>query len=158
MHPNEQRLTDFYQAFARRDAAPMRAAYAPDATFSDSAFVGLTGDEIGDMWTMLAERAKDFRLEFRDVKADDTRGSAHWEAWYLFQGNRQVHNVIDATFTFDAQGRITTHLDHFEFWRWSRQALGLPGVLLGWTGFLQRAVQKNARKGLEDFRSKQKKA
>lgn len=156
MHPNEQRLTDFYQAFARRDAAPMRAAYAPDATFSDSAFVGLVGEEIGDMWTMLAERAKDFRLEFRDVKADDTKGSAHWEAWYLFQGNRQVHNVIDATFTFDAQGRITTHVDHFEFWRWSRQALGLPGVLLGWSGFLQRAVQKNARKGLEEFRSKKK--
>ena len=75
MHPNELLLTGFYQAFARKDAAPMRAAYAPEAQFTDPAFPSLRGAAIGDMWTMLCEQAKDFRLEFRDVKADDGAGS-----------------------------------------------------------------------------------
>ena len=36
MHPNAELLTRFYQAFARGDAATMRQAYAPGATFSDA--------------------------------------------------------------------------------------------------------------------------
>jgi len=67
-HPNAALLTRFYEAFNRMDAAVMRAAYAPDARFDDPAFPGLQGDAIGDMWTMLCERAQDFSLEFRDGK------------------------------------------------------------------------------------------
>jgi ketosteroid isomerase-like protein len=155
MHPNAELLTRFYEAFNRRDAAAMRTAYAPDATFSDEAFPGLKGDEVGDMWAMLCERAKDFRVEFRDVKADDTTGSAHWEAWYLFNGTNPVHNVIDATFTFK-DGRIATHVDRFDFWRWSRQGLGLPGLLLGWSGFLRRTVQGRSKKLLASWRAGKK--
>jgi ketosteroid isomerase-like protein len=151
VHPHAELVTRFYQAFARRDAATMRAAYTPDATFSDAAFVDLRGAEVGDMWAMLCTRARDFRLEFRDVVADDVGGRAHWEARYLFQGKRPVHNVIEAAFTFQA-GRIATHVDTFDFWRWSRQALGLPGVLLGWSGGLQRSVQQRSRKLLDDYR------
>jgi len=155
MHPNAELITRFYQAFNRGDAATMRAAYQPDATFSDQAFPGLKGEEVGDMWTMLVGRAKDFRLEFRDVQADDARGQAHWEAWYLFGGQRRVHNVIDASFTF-RDGRIATHVDHFDFWRWSRQALGLPGALLGWSGGLRRTVQQRSRKLLDEYRKTQR--
>ena len=38
MHPNEALLTGFYAAFARQDSAPMRAAYASGAQFTDPAF------------------------------------------------------------------------------------------------------------------------
>ncbi len=154
MHPNAELVTRFYEAFNRGDAATMRAAYAPDATFSDPAFPGLQGSEVGDMWAMLVKRATDFRLEFRDVQADGERGQAHWEAWYLFGGQRKVHNVIDATFTF-RDGRIATHVDHFDFWRWSRQALGLPGLLMGWSPALRRTVQQRSRTLLADFRARQ---
>ena len=153
MHPNAQLLTDFYTGFNKQDPAPMVKAYASDAEFSDPAFPNLKGSEIGDMWTMLCGRAKGFSLVFRDITADDTRGSAHWEADYLFQGGRKVHNVIDATFTF-REGKILKHVDRFDFWRWSRMALGPPGMLLGWTGFLRSKVQAQAAKGLLEFRSK----
>jgi hypothetical protein len=151
MHPNAELLTRFYEAFNRLDPGPMRAAYAPGATFSDEAFVGLQGDEVGDMWAMLCARARGFRLEFRGVEADDRKGQAHWEAWYLFGGGRPVHNVIDASFTFQ-DGLILTHVDRFDFWRWSRQALGLPGVLLGWSGGLRRTVQQRSRRLLAEYR------
>ena len=83
------------------------------------------------MWRMLAGRAADLRVESSAFTASDTTGSAHWEAWYTFTATgRPVHNVIDAEFAF-AGGGITRHVDRFDLYRWSRQALGARGVLLG---------------------------
>jgi hypothetical protein len=51
-------------------------------------------------------------------------------------------------------GKIVRHRDQFNLWKWARQALGLKGLLLGWTPFLQNAVRAQAAKGLTIFRSK----
>lgn len=150
MHPNALLITGFYEAFARQDPGPMRAVYADDARFGDGAFPDLRGRDIGDMWAMLCERAQGFSLSFRDVQADDAKGSAHWEARYLFGGKRKVHNVIDAAFVF-RDGRVVQHTDTFDFYRWSRQALGAAGWLLGWSGFLQRQVQRRSAKLLSGW-------
>jgi len=57
--------------------------------------------------------------------ADDTAGSVHWEARYRFSATgRLVWNRTDAHLRFDADGCIAEHCDDFDFWRWSRQALG----------------------------------
>ena len=154
MHPNEKLIREFYEAFQRRDAEGMTRCYAPDVTFGDPVFPELKGDDAGAMWTMLCEQGKDLRLEFRDVAADDREGRAHWEAWYSFgPGKRPVHNVIEARFEL-RDGRIVRHQDTFDFYRWSRQALGFMGLLFGWTGFLRRAVQKQAAAGLRKFRAR----
>ncbi len=36
-----------------------------------------------------------------------------------------------------ADGKIIEHTDEFDIYKWSRQALGLPGILLGWSGYLK---------------------
>ena len=149
---NAALIQRFYEAFARRDAANMAACYHAEARFSDPAFPDLQGADIGAMWTMLCERAQDFSLSFSAVKTEGDRGSAHWEARYLFsKTGRQVHNVIDASFVF-RDGLIIQHDDRFDFWRWSRMALGAPGLLLGWSGFLRGKVQAEAAKGLAAFK------
>jgi hypothetical protein len=51
---------------------------------------------------------------------------------------------------------VVEHVDSFDFWRWSRQSLGVVGVLLGWSGWLRRKVQAQARKGLDRFLEQQK--
>lgn len=67
-------------------------------------------------------------------------GRAHWEAHYRFSvTKRVVHNIIEAEFTFMPEGLIATHKDTFDFWRWSRQALGLGGIVLGWIPFFRKA-------------------
>jgi len=148
VHANARLIEAFYAAFSRRDAVTMAACYAPDAHFRDPVF-DLRGAEIGAMWSMLCARGKDLALEWRDVRADDATGSAHWEPRYTFSATgRQVHNVIDATFTL-RDGRIVEHVDRFDLWRWSRMALGAKGVLLGWTPLVRNAVQAQARKGLD---------
>ena len=145
---NVQLIDGFYAAFARRDAVTMAAAYAPDARFTDPVF-DLAGPQVGAMWAMLCERGKDLKVVWRDVHADDARGTAHWDADYTFSGTgRPVHNAIDAAFTF-RDGLIATHVDSFDLWRWTRMALGAKGVLLGWTPFVRNAIRGQARRGLD---------
>lgn len=154
MHENARLVTEFYEAFARRDAEAMVRAYADDVRFSDPVFPELKGERARDMWRMLCERGKDLEIEFRDVRADDAKGSAHWEARYTFSvTGRSVHNVIDASFVFSG-GKIVEHVDSFDLWRWTRMALGPTGTLLGWTPLVQNKVRKTAEKGLEAYRKR----
>lgn len=145
-----------YAAFAKLDAGAMQACYAADARFDDEAFSLRGREEIGGMWRMLCEavRAKGMAQWKLDVSAVTER-SAHWEPTYLFSATgRVVHNVIDAEFEFDAAGLITRHTDRFDFWRWARQALGAPGLLLGWSPFLRAKVRAQAAANLRRFLAK----
>lgn len=154
MHPNAQLIERFYAAFARRDAEAMAACYHPEVEFSDPVFPDLRGQAACDMWRMLTARAADLEIRFEVRGADDSRGAAHWEADYTFtRTGRKVRNRIDAEFEFDA-GLIRRHRDHFDLWRWSRMALGAPGLALGWSPVIGNAVRKEAAKGLEAFRRK----
>ncbi len=157
MHPNEQTLIRFYTAFAALDADTMARCYADDATFDDPAFSLKGRREIGGMWQMLcaATRGKgrqDWRLDFKDVRADASTGHAHWEAHYRFSATKRlVHNIIEADFTFTPEGLIASHKDSFDFWRWSRQALGMGGWVLGWAPFFNKQVRTQTRAALAKY-------
>ena len=153
IHPNAELLERLYASFARRDAAAMADCYAPDAVFRDPVFA-LSGADVGAMWAMLCERGRDLVLAWRDVRADDGTGAAHWEPRYTFAATgRAVHNVIESRFTF-RDGRIATHADTFDLWRWSRMALGPKGALLGWTPLFRRAIRAQARQGLDRWKAR----
>ncbi|HEU0016322.1 MAG TPA: nuclear transport factor 2 family protein, partial [Longimicrobium sp.] len=150
MHPNAALIERFYTAFAARDAAGMKACYHPDVVFSDPAFGELRGAQAGAMWALLLERGRDLRVTFSDVRADDERGGAHWEAHYTFgHTGRAVHNRIDAEFEF-RDGLIARHTDRFDFWAWARQALGPAGWVLGLWPF-RLLVRRRARADLDRF-------
>jgi ketosteroid isomerase-like protein len=158
MHPNARLIEEFYAAFAARDAARMVACYGPGMRFCDPVFAELRGAEVGAMWSMLCARGKDLRVTVSNVQADDTNGSAHWDADYTFSATgRPVHNSIDAIFLF-REGRIVEHVDEFDLARWAGMALGLKGRLLGWTDFVQDAIRKQADAGLRAWMEKQARA
>ena len=146
----------FYAAFARLDGAAMQACYAPDATFDDEVFSLKGQAQIGGMWRMLCDTIEATGMaHWKLVVSGITAHSAHWEAHYMFSAaGRLVHNKVDAAFTFDGNGRITTHRDCFDFWTWSRQALGAPGLLLGWSSFLRNKVRAQAAAKLQRFLGK----
>jgi ketosteroid isomerase-like protein len=149
--PNEEIIVKFYTAFGDRDYATMQDCYHGDATFSDAVFQNLNSREVKAMWQMLVTSSKDIKVTFSEVKGNADQGSCRWDAFYSFsQTNRQVHNIIHARFKFQ-DGLIIEHRDHFDFWRWSRMALGTPGLLLGWSPMLKNKVRKAARAKLEKF-------
>ena len=152
---NVATIERLYAALGRADGEAMVACYAPQATFTDPVFVGLSDGEPADMWRMLTSRAQDMSVELVDRAADDVRGSAHWVARYTFtQTGRPVVNDVRSIFRFDEAALIVDQQDDFDFWRWARQALGRPGLLLGWTPVLQHQVRDRAMSGLEAFRDR----
>ncbi len=153
MHPNQQLILTFYTCFQNKDYKGMQACYADNATFSDAVFKNLNSKQVKAMWQMLITSGKDLRLEFKDLVADDTTGSAHWDAYYTFsKTGKKVINRIDAKFVFE-NGKIVKHTDTFNFYSWAKQALGTIGYVLGWTSFLNNKVQKTAQDSLAKFMS-----
>jgi limonene-1,2-epoxide hydrolase len=151
MNTNEKLITDFYSAFQNKDWKAMQACYHDDILFNDPVFSNLEGKEAKAMWHMLILSGKDLTLQFNSVKADEQKGSAHWEAFYSFsRTGRKVHNVIDAQFKFK-ESKIIRHTDVFDFWKWSRMALGTPGLLLGWSPIVHNKVTATAETGLRKF-------
>jgi hypothetical protein len=151
---NEATIRKLYEGLDRHDGEAMASCYAADAGFSDPAFPDLHGSQPGDMWRMLTARATDLGCELVEAKADDQAGSATWIATYTFgDTGRRVVNRVQSAFRFDDAGLIAEQHDEFPFWKWSRQALGLPGMLLGWTPLLRSKVQANAAAQLARFRA-----
>jgi ketosteroid isomerase-like protein len=145
-HPNQQIIEQLYSSFQAGDAAGMVACYHPEATFEDPAFGKLHGQEVGQMWTMLLERAKGhLDITYSDIRAGDEYGAAYWEAKYPFsRTGRPVHNKIHSHFIFK-DGKIFEQKDTFSLWQWASMALGLPGKLLGFMPFFRKKIQEQSR-------------
>ena len=155
MNSNEQLIHQFYTSFARLDVAGMQSCYHKQVHFSDPAFPDLWGEEAGAMWVMLTDALKKnptgWKLEYNDVVAGEEEGSCTWEAHYTFSPTgRKVHNIISAKFRF-RDGKIIDHADTFDFYRWAKMALGTTGLLMGWTGYFRKALQRKTKQRLQQF-------
>ena len=105
---------------------------------------------------MLCKRAKDFSLNYSDIKSvDEEYYTCNWVANYTFSATgKKVTNRVKA-FMRIQNGKITEHSDAFRLSTWMAQALGFKGYWLGWTGFMKRAVQKKARLNLTTYMNQQ---
>jgi ketosteroid isomerase-like protein len=155
MSDNAQLIREFYTAFQQLDHKTMNECYSHDIIFSDPVFLVLQGDEVRAMWEMLCTNARDFSLSFSNIQLlDEEYATCNWTANYTFsKTGRKVVNNIKAFMKFK-DGKIIEHSDAFRLSTWIGQALGWKGILFGWTGFMKRAVQKNARRSLERFMGK----
>jgi ketosteroid isomerase-like protein len=154
MNENEELIKKFYTALANQDATIMASCYHTNIVFQDPVFGILRGKEASKMWQMLIENSKgNLKIVLSNVISTTNSGSATWVATYNFsKTNRKVINIINATFEFK-DGLIIKHNDTFDLWKWSSQAFGLKGFLLGWTGFMQRKIQEQARISLGKFQN-----
>jgi hypothetical protein len=138
----------FYEAFALGDFHTMGLLYAPHARFSDPVFRNLDTAQVRAMWQMLLTRSREFTLSYNIKDSSADRAQVIWIAEYIFTGTgRPVSNRVVTDMRF-AANRIVQQQDHFSFWRWSRQALGLQGTLLGWSPLLQSRVRAQAMASL----------
>ncbi|WP_394759509.1 nuclear transport factor 2 family protein [Flavobacterium sp.] len=139
---NKQLIEKFYTSFANGSAEGMISCYHDDIQFEDPAFGKLEGEDVKVMWQMLLSRNSGLKLNFNTVEANKNKGSANWVAEYTYsQTGRKVVNKISAKFEF-ADGKIIKHTDYFDIWKWTQQALGWKGYLLGWTPFMQNKIRK----------------
>lgn len=154
MH-NEAVIKQFYQSFSDGNADGMIACYHDDIVFTDPAFGTLEGEKAKAMWQMLLSRGDSKpEIQFSNVSADDKYGKADWVAKYNYgPQKRKVVNTITARFAFK-DGKIIKHTDDFDLWKWSQQALGVSGYLLGWSSFMKNQIQKKTNGLLGKFMGK----
>ncbi|WP_430468313.1 nuclear transport factor 2 family protein [Winogradskyella ouciana] len=146
-------IETFYKAFNNLDASTMCSCYHEDIVFEDPAFGRLEGERAKAMWQMLCESQKDknFKVEVSNINSNDTEGSAHWEAYYIFsKSGRKVHNKIDAQFEFK-DGLIINHKDNFNLHKWARQALGFKGLVIGRTRYFKNKLKAQTNRLLDKY-------
>lgn len=155
MRSNSELVHHFYDSFATGDIESMVACYDDSATFEDPAFGKLNGEDVRNMWRMLHESSKgQIKVSFHSIQENNEKVSAKWKAEYIFsQTGRPVINEIDANFII-SNGKIVQHIDTFNLWKWSRQALGFTGLIIGYTTFFRKALQKKTRHLLRKFDQK----
>lgn len=153
---NKELITEFYTAFANGDTQKMKACYADNIQFEDPAFGVLKGEKAGYMWEMLVKRSKgDLDVKFSDIIVNGNQGSAKWVATYIYSDTkRKVVNHISAKFEFE-DGKIIKHTDDFDLWKWTKQALGFLGYLLGWSSFMKNKIQSQTTMLLSNYIKKQ---
>lgn len=152
---NEKLIKKFYQSFSAGNAAAMIECYHDDIIFEDPAFGELKGEKAKAMWQMLLSRSEVApQIQFHSVTANDKTGAATWIAEYKYgKQKRKVVNHISANFEF-LDGKIIRHKDDFDLWKWSQQALGISGYLLGWSGFMRSKVQATTNGLLRKYMEK----
>ncbi len=157
MNQNEATIHKFYTAFQNKDYTTMQSCYADDTVFNDPAFGLIDAEHARAMWEMHCKKAKKLSLTFGNIQLlDDEYATCDWCAQYQFGKNgRRVNNKIRAHLRLK-DGLIVEHTDAFDFYKWTRMALGLNGFLFGWSNFMQGRIQKKARKTLVEYIDKNK--
>ena len=151
MNNNEELIQTFYDAFARLDFETMQNSYSENPVFNDPVFGILQGDEVKAMWEMLCKNAKGLTINLEKIMVDGEYGTCNWTAIYSFsKTGRKVVNKIKAHMRI-ADSKIIEHTDEFDIYKWSRHALGLPGILLGWSGYLKNKIRSDAKNKLKKF-------
>ncbi|OIQ28579.1 MAG: hypothetical protein BM564_09290 [Bacteroidetes bacterium MedPE-SWsnd-G2] len=152
----EQVLKKFYSSFDNLDYNGMISCYHPEAQFSDPAFGTLNYDDIRLMWQMLctSQSKENFKVNYYNINCVSNSCSADWKAIYLLsKTSKRVHNSIHSIFVFK-DGLIYRQKDDFNLYHWAKQALGLKGVLLGWTPYFQRQLQERTISMLSRYKLK----
>ena len=152
MTNREQLINNFYSSFKKLDHKGMNNCYSNDIVFFDPVFGLLRGEEAKCMWEMLCRNAKDFSLSYGNIQhLDEEYSTCNWEATYTFsKTGKKVVNKIKANMRFE-DGKIVEHSDAFSLHKWSSQALGFSGWLLGWNSFFQRKIKNGAKRNLLKF-------
>ncbi len=151
---NKELIQKFYTAFSDGDSDSMIACYHEDVVFEDPAFGELNGDKAKSMWKMLVGRRKESETTISFNVLNDHH--AEWVAQYKYGPNkRPVTNKISSKFEFQ-DAKIIHHTDYFSLWKWTRQALGTSGFLLGWSTFMRKKIQATTNKLLAKYMMQQK--
>lgn len=152
---NTDLVEKFYSSFSNGNVKEMTECYHESVVFQDPVFGILKGEQAMKMWEMLlSRRTKTTKISFDNIQATEEKGSANWTAEYVYgEANRKVVNVVSASFKFK-DGKIIEHIDTFDLWKWTQQAMGVIGYVLGWTPFMKNKIQKTTNQQLNDFISK----
>jgi ketosteroid isomerase-like protein len=149
---NQELIHKFYTSFSNGNIKEMIECYHEDITFQDPVFGRLEGERAMKMWEMLLSiKNQDTTVTFDNIQSNSDNGKVNWVANYSYgKTKRKVTNKVSAQFKFK-DGKIIEHIDSFDLWKWTKQAMGIAGYLIGWTPFLKSKIQATTNKRLDNY-------
>jgi len=152
---NNELIEKFYSSFSNGNIKEMTECYHKNISFHDPVFGTLKRKRVLKMWEMLlSRRTKSTKISFTNIQTTIETGTANWTAEYIYgEKNRKIINIVSANFKFK-DGKIIEHTDTFNLWKWTQQAIGTVGYLIGWTPFMRNKIQKTAKQQLDNFMNK----
>jgi hypothetical protein len=119
--------------------------------FSDPAFP-ISTRGVAAMWRMLCERGKDLACRLRH-RADASTGARTVVRTTRIRPPAGTSRTGSMRRSRSATAASPSHRDRFDLYRWARQALGVPGLLLGWSPPMQSAIRRKAAAALAAWRA-----
>jgi ketosteroid isomerase-like protein len=148
---NYQLLQTFYIALANRDVKTMLSCYHENVIYHDVGFGLQKGKDAKKVWLYLMRKGdENVVITFSNIVANETNGEANWIAKYTFN-NRKIENHISVTFQFK-DGKIIYHKDDYSLFKWSQQAFGLVGYLVGWSPIFHWFIRWQMRRLLLNYK------
>lgn len=140
-------MEQFYDAFSRRNPADMNCFYTNNIYFSDPIFGLLDGDKVKEMWKFMCANTLELSLLHRNFSdRGDHYFTYEWVANYRFLPTGKKVLLKAKAYMKIENGEIIEHSDAYSFYKWVRQAYGIPGWLLGWSSVFKKRVRKKMLK------------
>ncbi|MFK7950487.1 MAG: nuclear transport factor 2 family protein [Saprospiraceae bacterium] len=147
---NQQLIQVFFTAFANKDLDTMLDCYHKNVIYDDVGFGKQEGEKAKKVWRFLIQNVdKNAIITFSNIQISASTGQANWTTKYTF-GKRKITNQITATFRFQ-DGKIIYHKDDYSLWKWSQQAFGLIGFLIGWLPLFRWLIRWQMQRNLQRF-------
>jgi hypothetical protein len=152
MSPNQNIIHQFFQSLENRDYKKLQSCYAENAVYNNQVMGLLDIDSTKAMWQLLCTCIPDLKTSYSNIQElDEEYATCLWEEKYTDNG-KLILKKNKAYFRIQ-DGLIIEHTDGFNFYDWCKQNYGLVGYLFGWSTFMQKRIQKKARKGLIDYKN-----
>ncbi len=147
---NYQLLLTFFTAFAKKDLDAMLDCYHKNVVYDDVSFGKQQQEKAKAVWRFLIKNVGEKAvITFSNIQTSATSGQANGTITYYF-GKRKITNEITATFHFQ-DGKIIYHKDEYNLWKWSQQAFGFVGYLIGWSLAFRWLIRWQMQRSLQAF-------
>lgn len=124
--------------------------YHKNVVYDDVGFGKQKGENAKAVWQFLIENVdKNAVITFSNIQTFATTGQVNWSTTYYF-GKRKIKNNITATFRFQ-DDKIIYHKDDYSLWKWSQQAFGILGYLIGWSPVFHWLIRWQMQQNLRTF-------
>lgn len=148
-----QLLQTFFTAFAKKDLNTMLDCYHENVIYDDVGFGKQKGENAKTVWRFLIKKVDaNAQITFSNIQVSKDKGQANWVTKYTFN-QQKITNKITSTFYFQ-DGKIIYHKDNYSLWKWSQQAYGFIGYLIGWSPIFHWLVRWQMQRILQHYNDK----
>lgn len=117
---SEATVRAFFDAYSRADAPAMNAMLAPQTAYEDPVFPHLEGGQVARMWNVVAGGKTPVNADVQQLQAEGNHVDVQWVARYKFLG-ASINNHITSRFELNADGKVTSQKDSFDWRAWGNQ-------------------------------------